>query len=119
VRRVPQIGDRVAVVYLSVVAAGEVIDVDEDERRIVVVTADAEQLVFELNRATGKFHANGGCRINPSAWDSHRAWDVWSVYQPKYPTLRFGVDAAAGPGVHRPVNGSEKRAACSPSPEPI
>jgi hypothetical protein len=53
-----------------------------------------------------------GCRrrrrINPSAWDSHPAWDIWSVYQPKYPTLRFGVDVAAGPGVQRPVQTSER-----------
>jgi glutamate/tyrosine decarboxylase-like PLP-dependent enzyme len=32
-----------------------------------------------------------GCRINRSVWDSHPAWDIWSVYQPKHPTLRFGL----------------------------
>ena len=58
-RRLPRVGDRVEIAYLSVTAAGEVAHVDDDGRRIVVVAEDGEELVFSLNRATGRFHAGG------------------------------------------------------------
>jgi hypothetical protein len=59
VRRVPRVGERVAVAYLSVMAAGEVTGLDEGGRRIRVMTAEGEELVFVLNRATGRFHIDG------------------------------------------------------------
>jgi hypothetical protein len=40
--------------------------------------------------------------MNPSVWDSHRAWDVWSVYQPKYPTLMFGSTPPRVPAFNGP-----------------
>ena len=58
-RRLPRVGDRVEIAYLSVTAAGEVTRLDDEGRRIVVVADDGEEIVFSLNRATGRFHAAG------------------------------------------------------------
>jgi hypothetical protein len=59
VRRVPHLGDAVAISYLAVEVLGVVAHVERGGRQLTVRTADGEDLVFVLNPAIGHFTENG------------------------------------------------------------
>jgi hypothetical protein len=56
----PQVGGDVLIDYLGSTVAAAVRHVDEDGRRLEVVTEDGAMLTFTLNRATAIFTADGG-----------------------------------------------------------
>jgi hypothetical protein len=47
------------VVHLATTEEATVVEVEDDGRRVVAVTASGERIVFTLRRATGRFHAGG------------------------------------------------------------
>ena len=59
VRRVPRVGDEVAISYLAVDVFGVVTSVDGDGRAVTVRTGNGEQLTFRLNGAIARFTENG------------------------------------------------------------
>jgi hypothetical protein len=56
----PHVGGSVLVDYLGTTVHGTVHAIDEDGRRLEVVTEDGGTLTFALNRATGTFTVDGG-----------------------------------------------------------
>jgi hypothetical protein len=67
----PQVGGAVLVDYLGVTVNGIVRAVDDDGRRLDVLTEEGTALTFALNRATGMFTVDGGqtaprLRFNPA-----------------------------------------------------
>jgi hypothetical protein len=56
----PHVGGAVLVDYLGVSVSGVVHAIDDDGRRLEVVTEDGGALTFALNRATGTFTVDGG-----------------------------------------------------------
>jgi hypothetical protein len=56
----PQVGGPVLIDYLGSTVPGTVKEVEQDGRRLEVVTEDGATLSFELNRATAMFTAGGG-----------------------------------------------------------
>lgn len=60
VRAMPVVGSEVFVDYLGTVVGGTVRLVDQDGRRLEVVTEDGATLTFALNRATATFTVDGG-----------------------------------------------------------
>ena len=59
VRRPPRIGEHVEVVFLGATVPGVIDGIDEQERRLFVLTEDGEEITFALSRATGQFVAEG------------------------------------------------------------
>jgi hypothetical protein len=59
-RAMPQVGGRVLIDYLGSTVGGTVQQVDEDGRRLEVLTEEGTTLTFTLNRATATFTADGG-----------------------------------------------------------
>ena len=59
-RRKPAIGARVEVATLGSRLPGVIVEVSDDERRLVVETDAGERVVFALSRATGRFAGAGG-----------------------------------------------------------
>jgi hypothetical protein len=59
-RAMPHVGGRVLVDYLGSTVGGVVQHVDDDGRRLDVVTDEGTTLTFTLNRATATFTAEGG-----------------------------------------------------------
>jgi hypothetical protein len=59
-RAMPQLGGPVLVDYLGATVAGTVKQIDDDGRRLEVLTEDGATLSFSLNRATATFTADGG-----------------------------------------------------------
>lgn len=59
-RAMPQLGGSVLVDYLGATVAGTVKQIDDDGRRLEVLTEDGATLSFSLNRATATFTADGG-----------------------------------------------------------
>ncbi len=55
----PHLGGRVLVDYLGATVGGTLSRVDDDGRRLEVLTEDGAALVFMLNRATATFTADG------------------------------------------------------------
>jgi hypothetical protein len=58
-RAIPNVGDSVTVVLLGARTGGVVTQVDDDRRRLIVLTDDGEALSFALSRATATFLHNG------------------------------------------------------------
>ena len=59
-RAMPHVGGRVLIDYLGSTVDGVVQHVDDDGRRLQVLTEDAATLTFTLNRATATFTLDGG-----------------------------------------------------------
>jgi hypothetical protein len=59
VRRPPHIGQHVRVVFLGATVPGVIDEIDEQERRLLVLTEEGEEITFALSRATGQFIADG------------------------------------------------------------
>ena len=59
VRRPPHIGQHVEVVFLGATVPGVIDGIDEQERRLLVLTEEGEEITFALSRATGQFVAEG------------------------------------------------------------
>ncbi len=55
----PHVGDHVTVLFLATRADGVIEHVDEDLHRLRVLTEDGDRITFALNRATGRFLAEG------------------------------------------------------------
>ncbi len=65
-RAMPRVGAPVTVVYLDARVSGIVHEVLEGGRRLIVATADGEQIEFRLRPATATFTADqrsGGARL--------------------------------------------------------
>jgi len=60
VRRPPHIGQHVQVVFLGATVPGVIGEINEQERRVRVLTEEGEEITFALSRATGQFVAEGG-----------------------------------------------------------
>ncbi|MHB8657364.1 MAG: hypothetical protein ACYC91_05330 [Solirubrobacteraceae bacterium] len=60
IRRVPQLGGRVTVVYLASRVGGVVEQVADDLRRLTVLTDDGERIGFQLSQATASFLSTDG-----------------------------------------------------------
>ena len=59
-RRVPRVGDAVQIVRLAGWEAGEVLEVSDDRRRLLVHGHDADSaLEFVLNQSTARFVCGG------------------------------------------------------------
>jgi hypothetical protein len=59
-RRVPRVGDAVQIVHLAVWEAGEVIDVSDEGRRLLVHGHEADAVLeFVLNQSTARFVSGG------------------------------------------------------------
>ncbi|MEA2426818.1 MAG: hypothetical protein QOF37_446 [Thermoleophilaceae bacterium] len=58
-RRKPAIGARVEVATLGSRLPGAIVEVSDDERRLVVETDAGERIGFALSRATGRFAEAG------------------------------------------------------------
>ncbi len=58
-RGVPHVGAEVTVIYLAATARGVVAEVEDDGRRLVVLTDDGDVLTFALARTTGRFVTAG------------------------------------------------------------
>lgn len=58
-RRLPRVGEHVTVAHLASRMPGEVKELDEHRRRILVLTDEGETITFILSRRTGRFHADG------------------------------------------------------------
>lgn len=58
-RTLPHVGQSVTVVFLAARVAGTVAAVDADQRGIEVVTEEGERIRFTLQRASGRFQAEG------------------------------------------------------------
>ena len=67
IRRAPFVGAPVTVVFLGRRVSGKVEEVQDDGRRLLVVTEDDELLAFTLGPASGRFveesRAAGGARL--------------------------------------------------------
>jgi len=59
-RAMPYVGRRVLVVHLGSTVGGLVQEVEDEGRRLLVVTDEGEQIVFSLDRATATFTQAGG-----------------------------------------------------------
>ena len=59
-RAMPHVGGRVLIDYLGSTVGGVVQEVDEDGRRLEVLSDDGATLTFTLNRATATFTLDGG-----------------------------------------------------------
>lgn len=59
-RAMPYAGRRVLVIHLAAVVPGVVERVEEDGRRLQVLTEEAEELEFVLDPATASFTLAGG-----------------------------------------------------------
>jgi hypothetical protein len=59
IRAIPRVGDHVTVLFLGTRADGVIEHVDEDLHRLGVLAEDGERIAFALNRATGRFLAEG------------------------------------------------------------
>jgi hypothetical protein len=58
-RAVPHVGGSVTVVYIGATVSGVVQKVDHGGLRLTVGTDDGDTITFALNRATGRFMADG------------------------------------------------------------
>ena len=56
----PYVGDHVTVAFFGATVPGVIDLVEEDRRRVHVLTEDAETITFALSRATGQFVAETG-----------------------------------------------------------
>jgi hypothetical protein len=63
IRRAPRVGMPVTVVFLGRRVGASVEEVDEDGRRLVVVTDEGEAIAFTLRPATGRFAGEGGAAL--------------------------------------------------------
>jgi hypothetical protein len=59
IRAMPRAGDRVTVLFLATRTDGVIEHVNDDLHRLRVITEDGERITFALNRATGRFLAEG------------------------------------------------------------
>jgi hypothetical protein len=64
-RRMVRPGDRVIVAFLGATVRGEVEHVNEQQRRLEVLTDEGDTIMFALSRATGQFVAEdaSGARL--------------------------------------------------------
>jgi hypothetical protein len=59
-RRQPQVGAEVTVAYLGVSVAGVIVRVEDDGRRLYVLTEEAGEVEFVLNPASARFLGGEG-----------------------------------------------------------
>lgn len=60
VRRLPQTGDHIIIAFFGTSVHGVIEQVEEDRRRVHVLTEDGDAITFALSRATGQFVAEDG-----------------------------------------------------------
>ncbi len=58
-RAMPHVGDAVTIVFLAASVFGIIERVEDERRRLHVLTEDGEAMTFTLKRATGRFVAAG------------------------------------------------------------
>jgi hypothetical protein len=58
-RAIPHVGAPVTVVFLAARIAGVVTRVEDEAKRVLVLTEEGDTVVFALSRATGTFLVDG------------------------------------------------------------